>query len=188
MDVTQLLLRAKQGDSDARAELVRAAYEDLRRLARRQMRDQPLDHTLTSTALVHEVSAKILEKSGVAPESRGEFLAFAATAMRNVLIDHARSKGRQKRGGQRRKLQLEEALVAAEQQPEELLHLDEALSRLAEIDRRRSQVVEMRYFGGMTIGEVGTALGVSPATVKRDWEVAKLWLLRELKQGDSGAE
>ena len=137
MELSQLLQQAKQGDRDARADLVRVAYEDLRRLARGQMSQQRPDHTLTSTALVHEVSARLLEKSRVPSESRGEFMAYAATAMRRVLIDHARAKGSQKRGGRQQKLKLDEALTAAEEQPSELLELDEALKKLQDIDPRR---------------------------------------------------
>ncbi|MDC0936554.1 ECF-type sigma factor [Pirellulales bacterium] len=183
MELSQLLEQARKGDADARADVVRVAYEDLRRLARRLMNEQRPDHTLTSTALVHEVSARLLEKSHIPSDSRGEFMAYAATAMRRVLIDHARAKGSRKRGGRQQKLQLDEALTAAEQQPAELLELDEALQRLQEIDPRRSRVVEMRYFAGMRIDEVAQALEVSEATVKRDWTVAKLWLARELNGG-----
>ena len=187
MDLSQLLQRAKQGSADARADLVRVAYEDLRRLARRQMQNERPDHTLTATALVHEVSTRLLQQSQVPSASRGEFMAYAATAMRNVLINHARAKNCDKRGGQSQKLQLEEALTAAEEQPAELLELDEALSRLAEFDARRSQVVEMRYFAGMGIDEIAASLGTSPATVKRDWTVAKMWLARELSGGVTSA-
>lgn len=180
MDLSTLLQQAKNGSHEARADLVRFAYEDLRRLARGQMSSQRPDHSLTSTALVHEVSARLLEKSRIPSQSRSEFMAYVATAMRRVLIDHARTKGRQKRGGQRERRRLDEALTAADEQPTELLELDDALKRLQEIDARRSQVVEMRYFAGMSIEEVGEALDVSAATVKRDWTVAKLWLAREL--------
>lgn len=182
MDLSELLQQAKQGDGTARADLVRVAYDDLRRLAKRQMQNERPDHTLTATALVHEVSARLLEQSQVPSRSKGEFMAYAATAMRNMLIDHARSKQTDKRGGQARKIQLEEAFTAANEQPEQLLELDDALKRLAEFDARRSQVVEMRYFAGMSIDEVASALETSPATVKRDWNVAKMWLARELSQ------
>lgn len=180
VEVSELLERAKQGSQQARIDLVRVAYEDLRRLAHNQMRGERIDHSLTATALVHEVAASLLEKSQVPSESRGGFLAYAATAMRNMLIDHARAKKSAKRGGQKRNLQLEEALTAAEEQPAVLLELDEALVRLSEFDPRRGQVVEMRYFGGMNIDEIAKTLGTSPATVKRDWKVAKIWLTREL--------
>lgn len=188
MDVSELLQQAQRGDQEARADLVRVAYDDLRQLARGQMRDQRPDHSLTSTALVHEVSARLLEKSQIPSASRGEFMAYVATAMRRVLIDHARTKDRQKRGGKRQRLQLDEAFTAAQEQPTELLELDDALKRLQEIDQRRSRVVEMRYFAGMSIEEVAEALEVSPATVKRDWSVAKMWLARELNPTASSSD
>ena len=188
MDLSELLQKAKQGDHEARTDLVRVAYDDLRRLAKKQMLGERPDHSLTATALVHEVSARLLEQSQVPSQSRGEFLAYAATAMRNVLINHARAKKSTKRGGKGRKLQLEEAFTAAEEQPAELIELHDALTRLAEFDPRRSQVVEMRYFGSLSIEEVASALGTSPATVKRDWNVAKLWLARELHGERSFAE
>jgi len=188
MELSELLNQAKQGDRAARADLVRVAYEDLRRLARGQMSKQRPDHSLTATALVHEVSARLLEKSHLPSRSRGDFMAYAASAMRRVLIDHARSKNSQKRIGRKHKVQLDEALTAAEEQPAEMLELDEALLRLQEIDSRRSQVVEMRYFAGMGIQEIAIALDVSPATVKRDWTVAKLWLARELRRGEAEIE
>ncbi len=183
MDLSELLQHAKSGDSAARAELVRVAYDDLRKLAKKQMQEERLDHTLTATALVHEVSARLLEQSQVHFHGRGEFMAYAATAMRNVLISYARAKRSDKRGGQAQKLQLQEACLAAEEQPREFLELNDALDRLMQIDPRRAQVVEMRYFAGLAIEEIATALETSPATVKRDWSVAKLWLARELNQG-----
>lgn len=188
-DLSQLLLSAQGGDDVAKAELIRWAYDDLRRLARMQMSNQRLDHTLTATALVHEVSAKLLEQSQAPVRDRTKFLAFASKAMRNLLIDHARGKNRQKRGGGERAMLLEEALVAAEEQPAELIELHEALEKLAESDARRASVVEMRYFGGLSIAETADSLGTSPATVKRDWEVAKLWLMKQLRdQDDASAE
>lgn len=186
MDISQLLQQAGQGDRAARDKLIGAAYDDLKALAGVQMRDQPLHHTLTATALVHEISAKLLERSDAAAGlTRGQFFAYAATAMRRILVDHARAKGQQKRGGGQRPLTLNEAMVAARHQPVELIELHDALDRLAEIDARRSKVVELRYFGGMSITETAEALDLSPATVKRDWEVARLWLFRELRQGEA---
>lgn len=181
MNLSQLFEQANQGDSDARGQLIAAAYHELRSLAEARMRSERPDHTLTATALVHEVSMQLLERSQVAVENQGQFLAFAARAMRNLLVDHARGHRRQKRGGGQRKLSLEKALVACEEQSEELVDLHEALERFAEIDARKSQVVELRYFGGMSIEETASVLGISTATVKRDWDVAKAWLLRELQ-------
>lgn len=181
MNVTQLFERARNGDSDARGELIAAAYSDLRALAAARMRNERPDHTLTATALVHEVSLQLLERSQVSIENQAHFLALAAKAMRNLLVDHARSHGRQKRGGTRGRLSLEKALVACEEQSQEMVDLHESLTRFAEIDSRKSQVVELRYFGGLSIEETAAALTLSPATVKRDWEVAKAWLLRDLQ-------
>ena len=168
MDLTQLLQRAKNGDDTARADIIRVAYEDLRRVAQAQMRDQPLNHTLSSTALVHEVAVRLLEKGCVEPVNRPQFLAYAATAMRRVLIDHARTRGAQKRKGSRKQLKLEESLVAATEQRDDFLRLNEALDELVEMDPRSGLIVEMRYFGGMSYPEVATALEVSISTVQRE--------------------
>ena len=184
-NLSQLLQCAQSGDRDARTELIQLAYDDLRALAQAQMAHQSPGHTLTTTALVNEVSVKLLERSQAPSGSRAQFLAFAATAMRNVLIDHARGKCRHKRGGGRKPLQLQEALVAAQEQPTELIDLHQALERLAEIDERRSRVIEMRYFGGMSLAETAEALAISVGTVKRDWEVARLWLLKQLQSDNS---
>ena len=185
MQVTELLERATQGDSQARGELLQATYEQLRILAAAKMRDERRDHTLTATALVHEVSLRLLGNRELHATSRGQFLALAAKAMRNLLVDHARARGRQKRGRGEKRLSLDEQLIADNQQNQELLELDAALERFRELDQRKSQVVELRYFGGLSIEETAEVLGVSPATVKRDWEVARAWLLREL-QPESG--
>jgi RNA polymerase sigma factor (TIGR02999 family) len=181
MNVSQLFERAQQGDSQARGELISAAYHDLRALAAARMRNERPDHTLTATALVHEVSLQFLERSQIALENQGQFLALAAQAMRNLLVDHARSRGRIKRGGGQRKLSLDQALSVGAEKSSELIELHEALERFSEIDTRKGQVVELRYFGGLTVEETADALGISSATVKRDWEVAKAWLLRELR-------
>lgn len=181
MNVTQLLTQASHGDADARGELIRTAYGKLRALAAARMRQERPDHTLTATALVHEVSLQLLEESSLPFDNQGQLLAFAAKAMRNLLVDHARARRRQKRGGDQQKFSLDEALAPGEEQNEDLVALDEALERFSQLDARKSQVVELRYFGGLSIPETAEALGVSPATVKRDWEVARAWLLRELQ-------
>lgn len=182
MNVTELLQRATQGDSHARGQLIQATYDQLRAMAAARMRDERPDHTLTATALVHEVSLELLGRGPLLhAQSRGQFLALAAKAMRNLLVDHARARGRQKRGGNQHKLSLDEALIAGDEQSQELVDLDEALQRFAQIDKRKSQVVELRYFGGLSIEETAEVLGTSPATVKRDWDVARTWLQHELK-------
>jgi len=188
LDLTQVLALAKEGDQNARANVIQAAYEDLRRLASAKMSDERQNHTLTSTALVHEVSIKMLNESRVPIANRGQFFAYASKAMRNLLIDHARTKGRQKRGGDRQRFEFDEALVACAEQKDDFLALNDALEALAQLEPRKAQVVEMRYFGGMSNQEIASALGSSLATGKRDWTVAKTWLMRELIQGDSEDE
>lgn len=185
LDLTQILKTAADGDPEARANLIQATYEDLRKLAAGKMAGERQDHTLTSTALVNEVSMRLLSDTRLPTKSRGQFFAYASKAMRNFLIDHARTKGRQKRGGDRQKFSFEEAVVAAEEQRDEFLALNDALELLAELEPRKAHVVEMRYFGGMSNQEIATAMDTSLATVKRDWEVAKTWLLRQLLQGDA---
>ncbi|MEM7232817.1 MAG: ECF-type sigma factor [Planctomycetota bacterium] len=180
MDLTRIIQSAERGDAEARAEVIRAAYEDLRKLAAARMWDERQDHTLSATALVHEVSIKLLHDTQLPVEGKAQFFAYASSAMRHFLIDHARTKGRQKRGGDRKKLLFEDALTASEEQSEDLVELHHALERFAEVDPRKAQVVEIRYFGGLSLEDTAKALDVSVATVKRDWDVARLWLRREL--------
>ena len=183
-DLTLLLNRAKNGDDAARADIVRVAYEDLRRVAKAQMNDERQNHTLSSTALVHEMAVRLLEKGDVQAVNRAQFLAYAATAMRRVLIDHARTRGAQKRQGNRQQLKLDEALVAASEQSEDFLCINRALEELAKVDPRSSQIVEMRYFGGMSYPEVAAALDVSISTVQREWKTAKAWLLCQIRRDE----
>lgn len=185
VDLTTLLQLAKDGDDSARADVIRVAYDDLRRVAAVHMRDQQQDHTLSATALVHEAAIRILENRQVASENRAQFLSYASTAMRRILVDHARAHGAQKRKGDRQQLELDEAVVAANEQRDDILKLNEALQELTEMDPRSGQIVEMRYFGGMSLPEVAGAVGVSLSTVKRDWESAKAWLLCEISEGDA---
>jgi RNA polymerase sigma-70 factor (ECF subfamily) len=184
VDLTQLLNRAKNGDDAARADIIRVAYDDLRRIARAQMHDERQNHTLSSTALVHEMALRLLEKGGVQAVNRAQFLAYAATAMRRVLIDHARTRGAQKRQGNRQQLKLDEALVAASEQSEDFLCINAALEKLAKVDPRSSQIVEMRYFGGMSYPDVAAALDVSISTVQREWKTAKAWLLCQIRRDE----
>lgn len=185
MNLTERLELAAKGDSAARAELIEIAYQDLKRLAAAKMRDQRLDHTLTATALVNEISLKLLKESQLEAKTGRQFYAFVSTAMRNYLIDHARAKARDKRGGKLAKFTFDEAVVACETQSAELLSLNDALDELGQIEPRKAQVVEMRYFGGMSNEEVAEALDISIATVKRDWTVAKSWLICELSGDDA---
>ena len=180
-EITQILQSIEAGDPDARAELIMAAYEDLRRLASGKMASERQNHTLTATALVNEVSAKFLGERTVPSENRGQFFAYAAKAMRNLLIDHARAKGRLIRGGDRDRVPLDEAEGIDQKQRDDLLALNDTLTAFAKVDPRKAQVVEMKYFGRMTNDEVADALEISLATVKRDWDVAKAWLYAELR-------
>lgn len=155
-------------------------YEELRRLAARYMKGERRDHTLDATALVNEAYLRLIEVQHVQWNNRAHFFAMAATLMRRILVDAARARGYQKRGGGAPMLSLEEALVVSTQPGADLVALDDALTALAAIDARKSQVVEMRFFGGLSLEETAEALHVSRDTVKRDWRMAKLWLLREM--------
>jgi RNA polymerase sigma-70 factor (ECF subfamily) len=183
--VTDLLRAWGAGDETALNELLPLVYDDLRRQARRFMRAQPSGHSLQTTGLVHEAYLRLVNQSHVEWNSRTHFFGVAAKAMRSVLVDHARARSALKRGGGARIVTLEEAGDPAEapgaaQPGIDVLALDEALARLARFDSRKSQLVELRYFGGLGIEEAATVLGVSPATVKRDWITARAWLRREL--------
>lgn len=187
-DVTRILLRAEAGDRDAVDALFRCIYDELHLLARRQRRRWSGDHTMNTTALVHEAYLKLVNAERLEAGSRAHFLAIAARAMRQILINHAKAKRRQKRGGSAPPISLD-ALVEAPlpgpalspEQAELLLDLEDALKRLESLSERQSRVVECRFFGGLSIPETAAALGTSPATVKRDWSLAQAWLFRELK-------
>jgi RNA polymerase sigma factor (TIGR02999 family) len=158
-------------------------HDELHRLATHYMRRERIDHTLQATALVNEAYLRLIDVQRVQWQNRAHFFAMAARLMRRILVDAARARGYQKRGGGASVLSLEEALVIPTEPGKDLVALDEALAALAKVDARKSQVVEMRFFGGLTLDETAEALHVSRDTVKRDWKMAKLWLLREL-QGD----
>jgi RNA polymerase sigma factor (TIGR02999 family) len=156
-------------------------YDELRRIAARKLRDERDSHTLSATALVHEAWIELNKLNRIQWRNRSHYLAIAAQAMRRILIDYAIARGRQKRGGGRASLPLEgEVWAVAETRGEELLALDEALARLAALNDRQAQIVEQRFYGGMTVEETAEALQVSPATVKREWATARAWLNREL--------
>jgi RNA polymerase sigma factor (TIGR02999 family) len=165
--------------------LVPVVYDELRRLAARHVRRERRGHTLQATALVNETYLRLIELRKVQWQNRAHFFAMAARLMRRILVDAARSRGYQKRGGGAPVLSLDEALIVPVEPGEDLVALDDALTALAEIDPRKSQVVEMRFFGGLNIDETAAALHVSRDTVKRDWKMAKLWLLRELEGNTS---
>jgi RNA polymerase sigma factor (TIGR02999 family) len=181
-EVTQLLLAWSEGDQTAFDRLVPLVYAELHRLAKRYMRDERPEHTLQATALIHEAYVRLIDAKRVRWEGRGHFFGVAARLMRQILVDFARERGYQKRGGAVRSVSLDEALVVSGKQDESLVALDEALNALAEIDGRKSQVVELRFFGGLSIEETAEALKVSPETVRRDWRLAKSWLFQRLNE------
>ena len=178
-DVTQLLADVQNGRADATPQLIPLVYDELRRLARQQMRRERPDHTLQPTALVHEAYFRLVNQPDRTWQTRTHFIRIAAQVMRRMLIDHARARRTAKREGGLR-VPLEEPLLVTEEQSDELLALNEALERLAQFDARQSRVVELRFFGGLTVEETAEALDLSPKTVKRDWCVARAWLHREV--------
>jgi RNA polymerase sigma-70 factor, ECF subfamily len=180
-DVTALLSELTRGNQEAGEKLVPMVYEELKRLARGYMRRERPDHTLQATALVHEAYLKLVKQPAVNWQSRTHFFGIAAQLMRQILIDHARGQVRDKRGGVKEVLPLDEALVFSPERSEELVKLDEALERLSKLDARQSRIVELRFFGGLSVEETAEILGISPKTVKRDWSVAKAWLHAELR-------
>lgn len=180
------LLRAWTGGSDQALEALLPLVEaELRRLARGYLARERKDHTLQTTALVNEAFLRLVDARSIAWEDRAHFLGIAARLMRRVLVDYARTRGYQKRGGDLQRVSLDEAMVVSPDLDFNLLALDRALDKLGEADPRKARVIEMRFFGGLTVEETAEALQVSADTVKRDWRLAKLWLLREL-EGDGG--
>lgn len=183
-NVTQALLELSRGESAALDRLLPAIYEHLRRIAQRELRRERPDHTLTPTALVHEAYLKLVQLDHISWQGRDHFFGACAQVMRRILISYARMRRAEKRGGGAAELvTLENAIVAATERPDELVELDEALSRLAALSERQARVVECRFFGGMDLDQTATALGISAATVKRDWALARAWLNRELQAG-----
>jgi len=169
-----------RGDESALDRLVPLVHQELRRLARRQMAGEHPGHTLQTTALVNEAYLRLVDLSQVRWQDRAHFLRMSARLMRRILVDHARGRRAHKRGGTDQRVSLEQAASVSQERPVDLIAMDDALDALAAVDPRKSQVVEMRFFGGLSIEETAEALHVSPETVKRDWRVAKVWLLREL--------
>jgi RNA polymerase sigma factor (TIGR02999 family) len=183
-EVTQLLQGARGGDRGAFDQLLPLIYDELRAIARRQLRREQVGHTLQPTALVHDAYLKLVDQARVEWRDRAHFLGIAARAMRQVLIDYARRRGAEKRGGDAVRTKLSDQELAVEVPIGELLALNDALDRLAEVDERLRQVVEYRFFGGMADEEIAEALGVSTRTVQRDWLRARAWLYAELYPGD----
>lgn len=179
-EVTQLLVSLGSGDRSALDRLMPLVYMELRRLARSKLGSERADHTLNTTALVHEAYIKLADQQRINWQSRAQFFALASQAMRRILVDYARRRNAAKRGGNAVISIREADSVASEVRADALVALDESLQRLAEIDPRQSQIVECRFFGGLSIEETADVVGVSTATVKREWAVARAWLFREL--------
>ena len=182
-EVTRLLLDLQQGHAEATEKLIPLVYAELRDLAARHMRRERADHTLQPTALVNEAFLKLVDQRTVTWQNRAHFLGVAAQAMRRILVDHARRRNAAKREGGER-VTLDDAVAVTEERSLDLMMLDDALTRLAALDERQGRVVELRFFGGLDIEQAAEALGISPATVKRDWLFAKAWLQRELNKTD----
>jgi RNA polymerase sigma factor (TIGR02999 family) len=181
--VTQLLLAWGEGDTAAFERLLPLVHAELRRIARRHMGHERPDHTLQATALVNEAYIKLVDVRRVRWQNRAHFFAMSARLMRRILVDFARSRRYQKRGGGAQKVSMDEALLVVEARGDDLIALDEALDALAALDLRKGQVVEMRFFGGLSVEETAEALHVSVDTVMRDWKLAKAWLSRKLSEG-----
>jgi RNA polymerase sigma factor (TIGR02999 family) len=183
-NVTQMLHDWSNGDREVVDKLIPVVYDELRRQAARYLRRERPGHTLQTTALIHEAYIRLIDQKNVRWQNRAHFYAISAQLMRRILVDHARSRQAAKRGGNDIKLPLEEAMVASDEREVDVVALDEALERLAVIDPQQSRVVELKFFSGLSVEETAEVLGVSPRTVKRDWNVAKAWLRREISEGE----
>lgn len=179
-EITVLLRQMNLGDAGARDVLAGLVYGELRRLAHNYLARERSGHSLQATALVHEVWLRLSADDEKPWESRRHFFGVAAQTMRNLLVDHARKKAAEKRGGARRQVELEDVMLVSNHNPELVLAVDRALARLSVLDERQGRIVEMRCFAGFSIDEISDALGVSSRTVKRDWQMARAWLRREL--------
>jgi RNA polymerase sigma factor (TIGR02999 family) len=180
--VTQLLLAWGEGEDGALEALTPVVYDELRRLARRALAGERLARTLQATALVHEAFIRLVDVRLVPWKNRAHFYGVAAKLMRRVLVDLARTRLAQKRGGRMQKITLDEGLLVSDRNSRHVVAVDDALSELAKVDARKAQVVELRFFGGLSVDESAEVLKVSPDTVMRDWKMAKVWLLRELSE------
>ena len=181
-DITRMLREWKNGDESAIDRLFPLVYNDLRQQARNYLRSERPDHTLQPTALVHEAYLRMLKVGQTEWENRAHFYAVSAIMMRRILVDHARQIAADKRGGGLHRVTLENVMAPVEQKAIDLLELNDALNRLAEIEERKARIVEMTYFGGLSQKEIAEILDITEKTVQRDWKFAKLWLFRELKQ------
>ena len=179
-DVTQLLKRFGNGDQSALDELIPRLYDELRRLASTYLRDERIDHTLQTTALVHEAYLRLVDQRAVQWHDRNHFFAIAAQMMRRILVDHARKHAAVKRGKSFTRISLEDAAVFSEEHPRQMIAVDELLTRLASFDPQGSRIVELRFFAGLSLEETAEAMGLSTAKVRREWSTAKAWLTREM--------
>jgi RNA polymerase sigma-70 factor (ECF subfamily) len=180
---TQVLNAACTGDGNAAKQLMPQVYQELREQARRYFQHESSGHTLQPTALVNEAYLKLVDQTKVDWQGRTHFFAVGAQMMRRVLVDHARAKQRVKRGGGRCRIPLDETLTISPQRDEDVLALDDALEKLAQLDARQAKIVELRFFGGLTVDEVAEVLGISPRTVTSEWAVVRAWLRCELSEG-----
>jgi RNA polymerase sigma factor (TIGR02999 family) len=187
-EVTQLLLDWSNGSEAALERLTPLVYAELHRLARRHMRRERFGHTLQTSALVNEAYLRLIDQQSVHWQSRAQFFSIASRLMRRILVDYARGHNRNKRGGGALQVSLDEAALVSQERAAELIALDDALSSLATIDQRKTQVVELRFFGGMSVEETAEVLKVSAVTVMRDWSTAKAWLKRAIETGVTGVE
>src|SRR5690348_7988473 len=185
--VSKLLVNWRQGDPGAREALIPLVYDELRRLARRYLRRERPDHTLQSAALVNEAYLRLIRQDQPPWQNRAHFFGVAAQLMRHILVDHARNRAAAKRGAGVARLSLDPELALPQARDVNLVALDDALKRLADLDPQQSRLVELRFFGGLSIEETSVVLGVSPATVKREWATARAWLRREMKSKDTTA-
>ncbi|HEX4595104.1 MAG TPA: sigma-70 family RNA polymerase sigma factor [Bryobacteraceae bacterium] len=186
-NVTKLLVQWNKGDNGALEALVPLVYEELRRLARYYLKQEKQNHTLSSTALVHEAYLRLVNQKEVTWQNRAHFFGVASQMMRRILVDHARHHAYAKRGGGALTLALEEAVATPKTREVDLVALDDALNSLAKLDERQSRMVELRFFGGLSIEETSEVLGISAPTVKREWASARAWLYREISGGSLDA-
>ena len=184
-DVTQLLVAWNDGDQAARDELMSVVYQELHRLAHQYMKRESPGHTLQTSALVNEVFLRLIDQTKVRWQNRAHFYGIAAQMMRRILVDYARSGGYAKRGGGAQQISFDEALIVSDERSAEIVGVHEALERLSAIDPRKGQIVELRFFTGLSIDETARILDVSPGTVMRDWTLAKAWLHREISEDNS---
>ena len=183
VEVTQLLIAWSNGEQVARERLMSVVYEELHRLARRYMRNESPGHTLQTSALVNEAVIRLVDQRNVHWQNRSHFFGIAAQMMRRILVDYASSRNFAKRGGGAVKLSLDEGLIVSDERSAEVVAVHEALEALAKFDQRQAQIVELKFFGGLSNEETGEVLAVSPGTVARDWTMAKAWLRREITKG-----